>query len=195
MNTTHKILAIDDNPQLLPNIKQALILIVDDHSANLDLLGAVLGKQYKTAIAKGGFKALEMAREKRPDLILLDIMMPDMDGFEVCTKLKASPETRDIPVIFLTAKVETEDVIQEGRSVILLPVVVFRLAFSLHRYRDNAFIEFQHSYLYGVYFIRFYEHGRTCGYLQCPRTYNTCCFIFRISLSFFFQTNQPLALL
>jgi len=104
MNKTNKILVIDD--------ESPLILMVDDNLANLQVLVALLEKKYKTAIAKDGFKALEFAKKKRPDLILLDIMMPDMDGFEVCAKLKESPETRDIPIIFLTAKVETEDVVK-----------------------------------------------------------------------------------
>jgi CheY-like chemotaxis protein len=84
--------------------------MVDDNPTNLQVLGTLLEGKYKTAIAKDGFKALEFVKKRRPDLILLDIMMPDMDGFEVCAKLKASPETRDIPIIFLTARVETEDV-------------------------------------------------------------------------------------
>ena len=93
MKKTHNILVIDDAPQLLPGTEQALILMVDDHQANLQVLGAILKKKYRTVSAKDGFKALEFAKEKRPDLILLDIMMPDMDGFEVCAKLKESPET------------------------------------------------------------------------------------------------------
>ena len=94
------------------NMEQPLILLVDDNSKNLQVLGNFLEDHYNTAIAKNGYKALEFVERERPDLILLDIMMPDMDGFEVCMKLQASPQTKDIPIIFLTAKTETEDVVK-----------------------------------------------------------------------------------
>lgn len=85
------------------------ILIVDDLRENIDVLRAVLVNYTKVA-ALGGTQALEVARsESPPDLILLDIMMPDMDGYEVCRRLKANEKTRDIPIIFLTAKVSVED--------------------------------------------------------------------------------------
>ncbi len=92
-------------------IEKSSILIVDDQPRNLQVIASVLNKNYSLLIAKNGPKALEIAREKKPDLILLDIMMPEMSGFEVCEKLKADPETREIPVIFLTAKNETDDIV------------------------------------------------------------------------------------
>jgi DNA-binding response OmpR family regulator len=80
------------------------VLIVDDTPENIQVLMGTLKDQYAIVAAISGEKALKMAlAEPRPDLILLDIMMPGMDGFEVCTRLKADPETRDIPVIFLSA--------------------------------------------------------------------------------------------
>jgi two-component system, sensor histidine kinase and response regulator len=86
------------------------ILIVDDTPENIDVLMGVLKNDYKMIAALNGEKALKMAEGKYPpDLILLDIMMPGMDGFEVCSRLKAAGATRDIPVIFITAKSETED--------------------------------------------------------------------------------------
>jgi putative two-component system response regulator len=86
------------------------VLIVDDTPENLTLMHSLLKDRYKTKIANNGEKALQIAgADSRPDLILLDIMMPGMDGYEVCRKLKASPATRDIPVIFLTAKSQVED--------------------------------------------------------------------------------------
>ncbi len=86
------------------------ILIVDDTPENIDVLMGVLKNDYKMIAALNGEKALKMAEGKYPpDLILLDIMMPGMDGFEVCSRLKAADATRDIPVIFITAKSETED--------------------------------------------------------------------------------------
>jgi putative two-component system response regulator len=86
------------------------ILLVDDNTANLQVLRETLdGSGYKLLIAKNGRSALEIVRKARPDLILLDIMMPEMDGYEVCRALKADATTRPIPVIFLTAMADAED--------------------------------------------------------------------------------------
>ncbi len=91
--------------------KQALILLVDDQIENLQILGNILNQSnYKRALATNGIDALNIADKKNPDLILLDIMMPNMNGFEVCEKLKDNPNTRHIPVIFLTAKTQVEDI-------------------------------------------------------------------------------------
>jgi len=93
--------------------KKPLILIVDDVAKNLQVLGNILSKKgYKIAIATNGEQALLRIRQNLPDLILLDVMMPDMDGFEVCKKLKEVPETSEIPVIFLTGKTETGDIVK-----------------------------------------------------------------------------------
>ncbi|CAK0749741.1 putative cyclic di-GMP phosphodiesterase VC_1348 [uncultured Gammaproteobacteria bacterium] len=90
--------------------ERATILVVDDTPDNLKLMSALLKDLYKVKIANGGEKALAIAAsETPPDLILLDIMMPKMDGYEVCERLKSDRATRDIPVIFLTAKAETQD--------------------------------------------------------------------------------------
>ena len=83
-----------------------LVLIVDDNSVNIDLLVNTLKSDYRLGIAKNGPKALEYAGKYLPDLILLDIMMPGMNGYEVCTRLKASSKTKEIPVIFITAMTE-----------------------------------------------------------------------------------------
>ncbi len=86
------------------------ILVVDDTIENLALMGELLKDDYKVKIANSGEKALRIAMsDSPPDLILLDIMMPGMDGYEVCLKLKQEPRTFDIPIIFLTAKSETSD--------------------------------------------------------------------------------------
>ncbi len=79
------------------------VLAVDDTPANLNLLAQLLGHQYRVQLAVSGTKALELALRKPPDLIVLDVMMPDIDGYEVCRRLKAERSTRDVPVIFLTA--------------------------------------------------------------------------------------------
>ena len=85
------------------------ILIVDDAPENIDILGGIL-KDFKKSAAINGELALKIVNSKnKPDLILLDIMMPGMDGFEVCRRLKANPDTKDIPVIFITGKTSVED--------------------------------------------------------------------------------------
>lgn len=86
------------------------ILVVDDTPDNLALMSGLLKDTYRVKLANHGEKALEIAvSDPSPDLILLDIMMPGIDGYEVCSRLKSNPATRDIPVIFLTAKAEIED--------------------------------------------------------------------------------------
>ena len=93
------------------NRKQT-ILIVDDNPENLGVLGSIVAENgHIPGFATGGTEALAYTKEKRPDLILLDIMMPDMDGFEVCRRLKQDATLAEIPIIFLTAKTEKEDVI------------------------------------------------------------------------------------
>ncbi|GEM_PF-2419554 len=94
----------------LDTATRATILVVDDTPDNLALLCNLLNDDYKVRVAKGGDKALQIAAsETPPDLILLDIMMPSMDGYEVCRRLKRDVRTMNIPVIFLTAKAEEED--------------------------------------------------------------------------------------
>ncbi len=88
---------------------KATVLVIDDTADNLTLVSALLGGTYTVRLANNGERALAMATSDPPNLILLDIMMPGMDGYEVCRRLKADPRTRDIPVIFLTAKAEPAD--------------------------------------------------------------------------------------
>jgi sigma-B regulation protein RsbU (phosphoserine phosphatase) len=89
---------------------QKLILIVDDTPTNLGVISGALTDTYKTKVATNGQKALALASgAEKPDLILLDVVMPEMDGYEVCTRLKADPATREIPVIFLTGQTSVED--------------------------------------------------------------------------------------
>ncbi len=92
------------------NKKNSKILIVDDNPVNIDFLVELL-KDYDARTVLDGPSALEAIKEEKPDAILLDISMPGMDGFEVCTKLKASDETKNIPVIFLTASHDSESII------------------------------------------------------------------------------------
>ncbi len=87
-----------------------IILVVDDTPDNLSLMGDLLKDEYRIKVANHGAKALRVARaENPPDLVLLDVNMPEMDGYEVCRQLKADEATRGIPVIFLTARADVED--------------------------------------------------------------------------------------
>ena len=89
---------------------EATILVVDDTPANLSLMSSLLKDTYKVKVANSGERALEIAQsDTPPDLILLDIMMPGMDGYEVCRRLKAREATKDIPIIFITAMADVEN--------------------------------------------------------------------------------------
>ncbi|WP_028574709.1 diguanylate cyclase domain-containing protein [Desulfonatronovibrio hydrogenovorans] len=85
------------------------ILIVDDTPTNIEIIAEILEQEYEIVFAKDGPEGIAMAELHRPDLILLDIMMPEMDGFETCQKLKQNPVTKNIPVIFITALDMEED--------------------------------------------------------------------------------------
>jgi sigma-B regulation protein RsbU (phosphoserine phosphatase) len=90
--------------------EKKLVLVVDDATANLQVVHSMLKDDFKIRVATSGAKALALVKaDPHPDLILLDVTMPEMDGYEVCAILKATPEARDIPVIFLTGKTETDD--------------------------------------------------------------------------------------
>ncbi len=85
------------------------LLVVDDEPANLQVLRHILQEDYRLLFAKDGTKALELAAREKPELILLDVMMPGMTGYQVCAQLKATPATSAIPVIFVTALADVED--------------------------------------------------------------------------------------
>ena len=86
------------------------VLVVDDYVQNVDLLEELLiAADYNVSTAYDGEEALKKAHEERPDLILLDIMMPKMDGYQVCEALRNADDTKDIPIIFVTAKTEVKD--------------------------------------------------------------------------------------
>lgn len=93
-----------ESPNHMPTI-----LVVDDAPTNLTLLAGLLNKSYRVKLASSGPKALDLIQRAPPDLVLLDLMMPDMDGYEVCRRIKQDERTRHIPVIFLTAMQEPED--------------------------------------------------------------------------------------
>ena len=85
------------------------VLVVDDNAENRVLLSSLLKPHHKVIVATSGQQALAICENHSPDIVLLDIMMPEMDGYEVCERLKANPKTQHIPVIFLTAKTQIED--------------------------------------------------------------------------------------
>lgn len=94
------------------NVSDATILLVDDQPDNLNILVAILSSEgYDIRMCLDGKTALELAQRFTPDLILLDVMMPDLDGFEVCRQLKAHPQTQGIPVIFITARTDIADIV------------------------------------------------------------------------------------
>lgn len=90
-------------------MEKATILVVDDMPENVDILVGVLSEGYQVRVAIDGVKAIQLAKKTQPDLILLDVMMPGMSGYEVCEYLKQDPLTAHIPVIFVTAMLEVSD--------------------------------------------------------------------------------------
>lgn len=122
------------------------ILVVDDTPVNIDVLSELLRGEFKVKAALNGKKALTIASsEPRPDMILLDIMMPDMDGYEVCRQLKANPLTARIPIIFITAKTEVADeklglelgAVDYITKPISPPIVIARVRTHLALYDQN----------------------------------------------------------
>ncbi len=95
------------------DVKKKSVLVVDDNLQNLQYLGNVLEENgYEPTLTRNGPQALEFLENEKPDLILLDIMMPEMDGYEVCKILKEDVSVKEIPVIFITAKTETDDIVK-----------------------------------------------------------------------------------
>ena len=139
-----------------PSSDPATILVVDDTPANLDLMAGLLQDRYRVKVAISGEKALQIARSASPpDLILLDIMMPGLSGYEVCEQLKRDPATRSIPIIFLTAMAATEN---ETRGLELgavdfiakpvnPPIVLARVATHLQLKDAANFLRDQNTFL------------------------------------------------
>jgi len=127
-------------------VRRQTVLIVDDTPANIEILSEVLDNAYEVLFATNGQDALNIAFDQNPDLILLDVMMPEMDGYEVCTRLKQDPRTRGIPVIFVTALDQEGDetkglqlgAIDYFTKPIQPPIVQARVRnhLELKRYRD-----------------------------------------------------------
>ena len=131
-----------------PNNKSR-VLIVDDEPGNIKILSNVLAQDYALSVATNGRQALEIARVQSPDIILLDMIMPEMDGIEVCEALKASEETKDIPVTFVTSMSDTAN---EERGLdagavdyiskpISPPIVKARVKIHIQNYLSMQFLE------------------------------------------------------
>jgi putative two-component system response regulator len=135
--------------------EKPVILVVDDTPDNLAFARDLLKEEYKVKVAISGAKALSIIEKDPPDLILLDIMMPQMDGYEVCRRLKAQPKFADIPVIFLTAKSDAEDE-QMGLAIgavdylikpLSPPILMARLKTHLSLKRAQDFLKDHNQYL------------------------------------------------
>ena len=139
----------------MPN-KNSQILIVDDNLENIRVLGTVLRQlKCRIAVAQNGAQALRAVEEQIPDLILLDVMMPDMDGFEVCETLKANPKTQDIEIVFVTAAVNQTDELK-GLSLgavayihkpFAIPLVQAKVALHLERARNKKELRLKNAAL------------------------------------------------
>lgn len=103
MNSESSIVRLYAAPEAKPKL-----LVVDDQPINIQVKYQIFGEDYQVFMATSGAQALTMCQKISPDLVLLDVVMPEMDGFQVCAQLKASEETRDIPIIFLTALNDSE---------------------------------------------------------------------------------------
>lgn len=132
------------------------ILVVDDTPDNITLMTGLLKDRYRVKIANNGERALKVAMTgEPPDLILLDIMMPVMDGYEACRHLKENPETRDVPIIFLTAKAEVEDemkgfelgAVDYITKPISPPIVLARVHTHLQLKRVRDYLKDQNAFL------------------------------------------------
>ena len=132
------------------------VLVVDDTPDNLSLMSGLLKDLYQVKVAKNGERALAIARgTPRPDIILLDVMMPEMDGYEVCRRLKLDPETRDIPVVFLTARTNQEDehlglevgAVDYISKPISPPIVMTRVRNHLQLKQAGDLLRHQNTYL------------------------------------------------
>src|SRR6185369_5718452 len=127
-------------------MKRQTVIIVDDTPANIVILSKSLGDDYELIFATSGDEALELIGSQKPDLILLDVMMPDMDGYQLCTLLKGDPATRDIPIVFVTAMCQEEDEVRglelgaiDYLTKPISPAIVrarVRNHLELKRYRD-----------------------------------------------------------
>lgn len=135
--------------------KQQTVLIVDDAKGNIKVLAELLRAEFKIRATTSGEKALEIAfSDNPPDLILLDVMMPEMDGYEVCKRLKSSAQTKGIPIIFITGKVLEEDEIY-GLNLGAVDYITkpFNPVIIKARVNTHAELKRYHEYLEGISYL------------------------------------------
>ncbi|MCM8729367.1 diguanylate cyclase [Hephaestia sp. GCM10023244] len=175
------------------------ILIVDDEISNIEIMNAVLEDEYDVCFAMSGEEALETARRAPPDLVLLDILMPGLDGFEVCKAIKSDPLLADIPIIFTTGLGDTEDEIR-GLSLgaidyVTKPVqpVILRARVSNHielkRLRDQLADLAVRDALTGLHNRRSLEQHLTTECARLGRTQDWLSVIM-VDIDFFKQFND-----
>ncbi|MBF0340596.1 MAG: response regulator [Magnetococcales bacterium] len=129
--------------------ERPVILVVDDEPINIEVLDEILRRDYVVLFATHGRMALDMALSQAPDLILLDIMMPEMDGHEVCRRLKADARTRAVPVVFVTAMCGKEDIVEGLRlgayyyltKPVDPPAIQAVVAAALHEYATHCALQ------------------------------------------------------
>ena len=148
--------AADAKPQVLDWREKPVVLVVDDTPDNLALMRNLLKDDYRIRLANGADAAFRSVQsDTPPDLILLDIMMPDIDGYEVCRRLQADPTTRHIPIIFLTAKSEVEDealglslgAVDYVTKPVVPAIVLARVKTHLAQKRVQDFLRDQNEFL------------------------------------------------
>lgn len=132
-----------------------LILAVDDTPSDLDLLATVLGREgYKVALATGGVQALKMITNQKPDLILLDVNMPEIDGLEICRRVKADQATLGIPIIFITGNTSPDEIImgfQVGAAdYISKPFRIPELLARVHVHAELRLVQQEVRTLHGI---------------------------------------------
>lgn len=145
----------EEKERWLPMNIKPVILVVDDTPDNLSLLSGLLKEHYKVKVATTGAKALAIAKASPPDLVLLDVMMPVMDGYETCRRFKEDEDLCEIPVIFLTAKSETEDenkgfecgAVDYIIKPISSPILLSRVKTHLDLKRTKDFLKDQNEFL------------------------------------------------
>jgi putative two-component system response regulator len=133
----------------IPSNVKNRVLIVDDEPGNIKILSNVLSGDYVMSVATNGKQALEIARIQLPDIVLLDMIMPEMDGIEVCLALKADPATADIPVIFVTSMTDTANeerglesgAVDDISKPISPPHVKARVKIHIQNYLSKRFLE------------------------------------------------------
>jgi putative two-component system response regulator len=125
------------------------ILIVDDEPGNIKILANVLSQDYALSVATSGKQALDIAQIQKPDIVLLDMVMPEMDGIQVCEALKAHADTKDVPVIFVTSMSDTaneERGLEAGAVDYIIkpispPIVKARVKIHIQNYLSRRFLE------------------------------------------------------